>query len=104
MPLGGHGGGPEEKAFPYMLANLIALPSARKTQRVRELVRLFAHAAGGRVSERLLARLGMAVSDNAILRQLKSHVRKQRKMEPLRAIAIDDWSWRPRSARRSSRR
>jgi hypothetical protein len=37
----------------------------------------------------LLARLGMAVSDNAILRQLKGHVRKQRKMEPLRAIAID---------------
>jgi transposase len=36
----------------------------------------------------------MAVSDNAILRQLKSHVRKQRKIEPLRAIAIDDWSWR----------
>jgi hypothetical protein len=68
----------------------IAQPSARKTQRVGELVRLFAHAAGGRVSERLLTRLGMAVSDNAILRQLKSHVRKQRKIEPLRAIAIDD--------------
>jgi|HubBroStandDraft_2_1064218.scaffolds.fasta_scaffold37580_3 transposase len=76
------------KTFAEALA--IALPSARKTQRVRELVRLFAHAAGGRVSERLLTRLGMAVSDNAILRQLKSHVRKQRKIEPLRAIAIDD--------------
>ncbi len=72
----------------------IALPSARKTQRVRELVRLFAHAAGGRVSERLLTRLGMPVSDNAILRQLKSHVRKRRKIEPLRAVAIDDWSCR----------
>ncbi|SDR63580.1 Transposase [Rhizobiales bacterium GAS113] len=72
----------------------IALPSARKTRRVGELVRLFGHAAGGRVSERLLTRLGMPVSDNAILRQLKSHVRKQRKTEPLRAIAIDDWSWR----------
>src|ERR1700677_2122228 len=36
----------------------------------------------------------MPTSDNAILRQLKSHVRKQRKIEPLRAIAIDDWSWR----------
>jgi transposase len=72
----------------------IALPFARKTRRVAELVRLFGHAAGGRVSERLLTRLGMPVSDNAILRQLKSHVRKQRKTEPLRAIAIDDWSWR----------
>lgn len=80
------------KTFAEALA--IALPSARKTQRVGELVRLFAHAAGGRVSERLLTRLGMPVSDNAILRQLKSHVREQRKIEPLRAIAIDDWSWR----------
>ncbi len=72
----------------------ITLPSARKTRRVGELVRLFGYAAGGRVSERLLTRLGMPVSDNAIRRQLKSHVRKQRKTEPLRAIAIDDWSWR----------
>jgi zinc-finger of transposase IS204/IS1001/IS1096/IS1165 len=80
------------KTFPETLA--IALPSARTTRRVGELVRLFGHAAGGRVSERLLTRLGMPVSDNAILRQLKSHVRKQRKTEPLRAIAIDDWSWR----------
>jgi hypothetical protein len=62
------------KTFAEALA--IALPSARKTQRVDELVRLFAHAAGGGVSERLLTRLGMPVSDNAILRQLKSHVRK----------------------------
>jgi hypothetical protein len=38
----------------------IAQPFARKTQRVGELVRLFAHAAGGRVSERLLTRLGNA--------------------------------------------
>jgi hypothetical protein len=71
-----------------------SLPFARKTRRVGELVRLFRHAAGGRVSERLLTRLGMPVSDNAILRQLKSHIRKQRKTEPLRAIAIDNWSWR----------
>jgi transposase len=80
------------KTFAETLA--IALPSARKTRRVGELVRLFGHSAGGRVSERLLTRLGMPVSDNAILRQLKSHVRKQRKTEPLRAIAIDVWSWR----------
>jgi hypothetical protein len=80
------------KTFPEALA--IAPPAARKTRRVGELVRLFGHAAGGRVSERLLTRLGMAVSDNAILRQLKSHVREHRKTQPLRAIAIDDWSWR----------
>jgi len=48
----------------------------------------------GRVSERLLAGLGVPISDSAVLRQLKSHIRKHRETEPLRAIAIDDWSWR----------
>jgi transposase len=71
-----------------------ALPFARKTRRVEELVRLFGHTAGGRTGERLLTRLAIPVSDSAILRQLKRHVRERREIEPLRAIAIDDWSWR----------
>jgi transposase len=84
------------KTFAEKLA--IALPFARKTRRVGELVRLFGHAAGGRVSERLLTGLGIPISDSAVLRQLKSHVRKHRETKPLRAIAIDDWSWRKGSA------
>ena len=71
-----------------------AFPFARKTQRVTDLMRLFGHAAGGRTSEKLLARLAMPVSDNAILRQLKRHASERRDGAPLRAIAIDDWSWR----------
>ena len=71
-----------------------AFPFARKTQRVTDLVRLFGHAAGGRTSEKLLARLAMPVSDNAILRQLERHASERRDSAPLRAIAIDDWSWR----------
>uniref|UniRef100_UPI001AEF0FF7 transposase n=1 Tax=Methylosinus sp. Ce-a6 TaxID=2172005 RepID=UPI001AEF0FF7 len=71
-----------------------AFPFARKTQRVIDLVRLFGHAARGRTSEKLLARLAMPVSDNAILRQLKRHAAERRDGAPLRAIAIDDWSWR----------
>ena len=55
----------------------VAAPMARRTVRVAEIVRLFAHAAGGLPSERLLARLAMPVSDNAILRQLKRHVRER---------------------------
>jgi transposase len=47
-----------------------------------------------RVSERLVAGLGIPITDTAVLRQLKSHVRKHRETEPLRAIAIDDWSRR----------
>ena len=72
----------------------VAAPMARRTVRVAEIVRLFGHAAGGLPSERLLARLAMPVSDNAILRQLKRHVRERADTAPLRAIAIDDWSWR----------
>jgi transposase len=71
-----------------------AFPFARKTLRVTELVRLFGHAAGGRTSEKLLARLAIPVSDNAILRQLKRHASDRRDDVPLRVIAIDDWSWR----------
>ena len=76
----------------------VAAPMARRTVRVAEIVRLFAHAAGGLPSERLLARLAMPVSDNAILRQLKRHVRERADPPPLRAIAIDDWSWRKGSS------
>ena len=45
------------KTFPEAVA--IAAPFARKTRRVEEIVRLFAHAAGGSVSERLLTKLGV---------------------------------------------
>jgi hypothetical protein len=37
--------------------------------------------------------LRIPISDSAVLRQLKSHVCERRETEPLRAIAIDDWSW-----------
>ena len=72
----------------------VAAPRARRTVQVAEIVRLFGHAAGGLPGERLLSRLAMPVSDNAILRQLKRHVRERADPAPLRAIAIDDWSWR----------
>jgi len=72
----------------------VAAPMGRRTIRVAEIVRLFGHAAGGLPSERLLARLAMPVSDSAILRQLKRHARERGDPAPLRAIAIDDWSWR----------
>jgi len=44
----------------------IALPFAPKARRVGELVRLFGHAAGARVSERLLAGLGIPIVDSAV--------------------------------------
>jgi transposase len=84
------------KTFPEAVA--IAAPFARKTRRVDEMVRLFGHAAGGLVSERLLTNLGVQASDTTILRRLKSHARRRRESEALRVIAIDDWRWRKGSA------
>ncbi len=81
------------KTFVERLPSIVA-PFARRTSRVAELVRLFCHAAGGRVSERLLARLAMWVSDNTILRQLKNYARNVGDAQPIRIVGIDDWCWR----------
>jgi transposase len=71
-----------------------AIPFARRTSRVADLVRLFGHAAGGRVSERLLVRLALPASDTTILRQLKRHASAAHPPQPIRVVGIDDWSWR----------
>jgi transposase len=49
----------------------LAAPFARRTTRLAEIVTLFGHSVGGRPSERLMARLGMPVSDTTILRRCK---------------------------------
>ena len=49
----------------------IASPHARRTCRVAEIVQLLGHGVGGLPGERLMKRLGMPVSDDTILRQLK---------------------------------
>lgn len=49
----------------------VAAPYARRTRRVGEIVGLLGHSTGGRPGERLMERLGMPVSDDTILRQLK---------------------------------
>ena len=70
----------------------VARPFARRTTRVGEIVSHLGHATGGRPAERLLHRLGLGVSDDTVLRQLKK--RAQDTAEPPTVIGIDDWSWR----------
>jgi transposase len=50
----------------------IALPYTRRTARMDEIVGLIGHSMGGRPGECLMHRLGMPVSDDTILRQLKA--------------------------------
>ncbi|WP_300550439.1 ISL3 family transposase, partial [Roseovarius sp.] len=70
----------------------VARPFARRTSRVGEVVSHLGHATGGRPAERLLHRLGLGISDDTVLRQLKKRV--QDTAEAPTVIGIDDWSWR----------
>lgn len=76
----------------------IASPYAHRTERMADIVRLVGHGMGGRPAERLMRRLGMPLSDDTILRQVKRKTPNSLYKEPVRVVGIDDWSWR-RSSR-----
>ena len=82
------------KTFAARLPGTIAGPRARHTDRVIELVKLFAYMAGGRPAERLMAKLGIPVSNDTLLRHLKRHQgRRPVAPIPARVVGVDDWSW-----------
>ena len=72
----------------------IALPHARRTVRMAEIVGLVGHSMGGRPGEHLMRRLGMPTSDDTILRQLKRNAPPSTQGRNIRVVGIDDWSWR----------
>jgi transposase len=72
----------------------LAVPFARRTTRLTGIVMLFGHGVGGRPSERLMARLGMPVSDTAILRSVKELASVQSNRAAVRVVGIDEWAWR----------
>nr|ABA56049.1 hypothetical transposase [Sinorhizobium meliloti] len=53
---------------------------------------MLGHSAGGRPGERLMRRLGMPVSDDTILRQLKRDAARAHRDATIRVVGIDDWS------------
>ena len=59
-----------------------------------EIVGLIGHKMGGRPAASLMQRLGMHVSDDTILRELKRDAPNTAQYENIRVIGIDDWSWR----------
>jgi hypothetical protein len=72
----------------------LATPFARRTARLAGIVRLFGHGVGGRPSERLMARLGMPISDTTILRSVKKSGEVQPDCALVRVVGIDEWAWR----------
>ncbi len=71
----------------------LAMPWAQRTNRLHDVVRLIGHGMGGRPGERLLSRLGMAVSDDTILRAVK-RVDVDTGGVSLRVVGVDDWAWK----------
>jgi hypothetical protein len=59
-----------------------------------EIVCFIGHRVGGRPGEDLMHRLGMPISDDTILRQLKRDNPLSIQNGTIRVMGIDDWSWR----------
>lgn len=72
----------------------LATPFARRTTRLARIVNLFGHGAGGRPSERLMASLGMPVSDTTILRSVKKSSTAQPISTAVSVVDVDEWAWR----------
>ena len=67
----------------------IASPYMRRTERMAEIVALIGHRMGGRPGDYLMHRLGMPVSDDTILRQLKRKNPVSRQKDNTRFVGID---------------
>lgn len=72
----------------------IASPYSRRTARMAGIVDLIGHSMGGRPAEYLMRRIGMPVSDDTILRQIKRRATISSQDPKIRIVGIDDWSWR----------
>jgi len=71
----------------------VAAAYARRTDRLGNIIRLVAYSAGGLPGSRLLQRLAIAVSDDTVLRTMKSPSRPDA-TEPVHHVGVDDWAWR----------
>lgn len=68
----------------------------RQTQRLAEIVRAVGYAAGGLPGARLLGRLAICVSDDTVLRRVKTmaSVEASDSGNPIEVLGVDDWAWR----------
>jgi transposase len=70
----------------------VAAPWARETGRLHEVIAIVGYAMGGLPGARLLNRLGMPVSDDTVLRRIKT--RPSAAVPTVRVLGVDDWAWR----------
>jgi DNA-binding NarL/FixJ family response regulator len=69
----------------------LAAPSQRRTQRLSEALRSLGYALGGSAAARLAARLGMTVSGDTVLRELRRAGCPALAAPPV-VVGIDDWA------------
>jgi transposase len=71
----------------------VAAPHRQRTERMESIVQVVGRSLGGRPAERLMRRLGMAVSNDTALRHLKRGAQIACDKR-LRVVGIDDWAWK----------
>ena len=66
---------------------------ARQTKRSGEIIAVVGRALGGRPGQRLMSRLGMPLSADTLIRQVKRAARRSALPQLIRVLGVDDWAW-----------
>jgi transposase len=78
-------------AFTERLSKVCA-PYAQQTKRTSEIIVAVGHALGGRPGQRLMCRLGMPVSPDTLIRQVKRAAYLPA-LPQVRVLDVEDWAW-----------
>ena len=84
--------GCERRIFTERLSKVCA-PYAQQTKRSAEIIAAVGRALGGRPGQRLMRRLGMPVSADTLIRQVKRAARLPALPQVIRVLGVDDWAW-----------
>jgi transposase len=83
--------GCQRRIFTERLSKVCA-PYAQQTKRTGEIIAAVGHALGGRPGQRLMSRLGMPVSADTLIRQVKRAAHLPA-LPQVRVLGVDDWAW-----------
>ena len=83
--------GCQRRIFTERLSKVCA-PYAQQTKRTSEIIAAMGHALGGRPGQRLMSRLGMPVSADTLIRQVKRAAYSPA-LPQVRVLGVDDWAW-----------
>src|SRR5277367_2309130 len=83
--------GCQRRIFTERLSKVCA-PYAQQTKRTGEIIFAIGHALGGRPGQRLMRKLGMPVSADTLIRQVKRAAYLPA-LPQVRVLGVDDWAW-----------